>query len=458
MSLKVLFTSAVAPYSKIETLLRPLWPAYLAAYAEKRLGAQAVTFGYATGPIDALLNDFKPDILCLSSVTQNYGYAVRGAAAARARNIPVIIGGMHISSLPTSLSRDMSVACIGEGELTFVDLLSLYLDRGGFPRLELEKIPGVAFGDGEKIVVTSMRAERPKLDALPHPDRSLIGYGRRGYVYTARGCPYSCVFCSCTRFWGKVRYASPAYIVEELWELVDHGAKVVRFADENFIANRKRLRDLARLIESDGLNKKLKFSCWCRADNVTPEVVEDLKTINIVSVKLGLESGNDRVLDYLKGGVRVEDNRRAVRLLHRSGLQVNADFLFGAPDETEAEIMDTYRFIKRSPIAFFDLDIFSPLPGTPVWDLAKSKGFVSDTDMSWDRLNYKFNDDPRTAITLSETLSHAQLAKLHRKFRRLRFWKSLRALPRTPWLAEVPSVLWKKVSDRLMKRVHKIEK
>jgi anaerobic magnesium-protoporphyrin IX monomethyl ester cyclase len=453
MKKKVLFVSAITPYLKSENLVRPLWPAFLAAYAEKQLGTSTFDFQYGSGPIENLLNSKAPDVLCISSVTQNYEYAEQYAACARSKKIPVIMGGMHISSLPSSLSTDMDVACVGEGENTFVDLMSLFVNKGAFRVEDLLKIPGVAFHDGDRVVTTSVRSDRPEIDDLPHPKRSLIGYGRRGYVYTARGCPYTCVFCSCTRFWGKVRYASPAYILEELRELIDHGAKVVRFADENFIANTGRLKELARLIDAEGINKKLKFSCWCRANNVTDDVVDMLKTINVVSVKLGLESGNDRVLDFLKGNVSVEDNRRAVHILSKAGFQVNADFLFGAPDETAAEMMDTYRFIKRSSIAFFDINIFSPLPGTPVWDMAIKKGLVSNTKMKWNRLNYKFIDDPARAITLSETLTHAQLSKIHAKFQRLRFWKSLIALPKSPWLAEIPMVAAKKVIDIFNKKL-----
>jgi anaerobic magnesium-protoporphyrin IX monomethyl ester cyclase len=453
MPKKVLFVSAATPYLKSENLIRPLWPAYLTAFAKKKFASQDIIFKYGSGDIDRLLRDNSPDILCISSVTQNYEYAEHYAIRAHAQKIPVIIGGMHISSLPSSLSKDMDVACTGEGEQTFVDLLSLYFDKGKFENEDLANIPGVAFHDGEAVATTPTRIDRPEIDDLPHPDRSITGYGRRGYVYTARGCPYTCVFCSCTRFWGKVRYASPAYIVEELHELIDHGAKVVRFADENFIANVERLRDLAALIDSEGINKKLKFSCWCRANNVTDEIVNLLKTINVVSVKLGLESGNNRVLNYLKGNVSVEDNRRAVQMLHAAGFQVNADFLFGAPDETEQEIMDTYRFIKRSPIAFFDINIFSALPGTPVWDLAEKKGLVSGSRMHWGRLNYKFINDPLRAITLSEKLSHAQLLKIHKKFQRLRMWKSFLAIPRSPWLMEIPSILIKKAQDVLYKKI-----
>jgi radical SAM superfamily enzyme YgiQ (UPF0313 family) len=176
--------------------------------------------------------------------------------------------------------------------------------------------------------------------------------------------------------------------------------------------------------------------------------------MNVVSVKLGLESGSQRILNYLKGEVTVEQNRQAVRFLKEAGLQVNADFLFGAPDETEAEMMETYEFIRRSPIDFFDINIFSPLPATPVWELARRRGLVDDQKMDWSRLNYKFINDERKAIHLSEHLTHAQLKRIHEKFQRLRRVRTVQAVLRSPWVDEIPGLLLKAGRLKLGQWIH----
>jgi anaerobic magnesium-protoporphyrin IX monomethyl ester cyclase len=446
--MKVLFTSAINPYSLAENLYEPLWPAYLTAFAEKELGAGSIDFIYDAGKIEELLQKHAPDVLAISSVTQNFKFAEQYAAAAAARKIPVVIGGMHISSLPVALTPHMNVGCIGEGENTFCQLLRIFIDKGAFNPADLHAVPGVAFMDKDRLVETPLAAQRLAIDQIPHPKRSLIGYRRRGYVYSARGCPYNCVFCSCARFWGKVRYASPEYILEEINELATHGAQVIRFSDENFVANSPRLIRIAELIREQGLHKKIKFSCWCRANNVTPEIVGTLKSMNVVSIKMGLESGSDRILDYLKGGVTVAQNERAVTLFKDAGIQTNADFIFGAPDETLDEIEQTYRFIKKSRIDLFDVDIFSPLPGTPVWEYAKKRNLVSDK-MDWGRLNYKFNQDTATAIHLSEILTYEQLLRMSRRFKRLRTFRTLIALPRSPWLNELPGLVVRRISGRI---------
>lgn len=432
---KVLFTAAVNPHALRHNLYAPLWPAYLAAYAEPRLPARSVEFRWDIGPIASLLDRHRPDVLAISSVTHNYGYAEEYAREARQLGIAVIVGGPHISCLPQSLTPDMNVACVGEGEQTFVDLLELFLSTGRFAPADLERIPGIAFGEGQ---LTKPRPVLPKLDNLPHPKRDLIGYGYRTYVHTARGCVYKCLFCATARLWGKIRYASAEYILEELEELVSRGVRVVRFADDDFVSNLPRLREISEKVQQRGFHKRLRFSCWCRANHVTPEVVRTLRAMSVVSVKFGLESGSQRILDYLKGGVTVEQNRRAVMLMKEAGMQVNADFIIGSPDETESDMQETYEFIRKSPIDLFDVNIFSPLPNTPVWDLAQQRGLVNDRKMDWSRLNYKFVQDKEHAIDLSERLTHAQLEQINARFQRLRRWRTLQAVSKSPWLNELP--------------------
>jgi radical SAM superfamily enzyme YgiQ (UPF0313 family) len=456
--MKVLFASAVDPYSEVENRIRPLWPAYLAAFANHELGEKGLVFRYAKASLKQELASFRPDLLALSSVTQNFGFAKEMAALAKSEKVTVIAGGIHVSSLPRSMGENIDAACIGEGEQTFAELLKIYSDCGALPADRVLQLPGVAvFGQGG-LIQTAPRKQRPEIDQLPHPDRSLIGYGRRGYVYSARGCPYHCVFCSATRFWGQIRYASPEYILQELLELAEHGTQIVRFSDENFVANKPRLFQIAELVRQNGLHRKLKFSCWSRANDVSPEVVEALRAMNVVSVKLGLESGSPKTLAFLKGkDVTVEDNRRAVELYKKAGIQVNADFLFGVPEETEADISATYDFIRKTRIDFFDIDLFTPLPATPVWEMAKRRGLVNDLEMDWRRLNFKFIPYASAAIILSNHLSFSQLKRHHRKFRRLRFFRNIRATLRSPWRGEAPGLAIARLVERSVKLVRRLK-
>lgn len=450
---RVLFVSAADPVSEIESRLRPLWPCYLAGYAKKHLGQSAIEFRHMRGRLESELHRFKPHVVGISSVSQNFSRYAKGyASVAKRHGCKVLVGGMHITSVPGCLTSDMDVGCIGAGEETFLELMRLYIATGDLGAEGLAKVRGIVYRDGGRLVRTPGRATFPSLDELPHPDRSLIGYGNRAYLYTARGCAYQCVFCSCAKHWGRVRYCSPEHVLDELRELVDHGVRVVRFNDENFIADRKRFFAIAMKVVAEGIHRRARFSCWCRSNNVNREVAQALRAMNVVSVKMGLESGCDRTLAYLKGGVTVEDNRRAVDLLKDQGIQVNGDFIIGAPQETEDEIMQTYEFIKNSRLDFVDVNVLAPLPGTPVWEYALKRNLVTE-DMDWERLNFKFGKRGQDAVVLSETLSQARLAKLLGRFQRLRAVKFLKAIRSSPWRTEMPLFISRKLREMLPHRV-----
>jgi len=446
--IKVLFAHAANPMSETENRYSPLWPAYLAAYAEKIFGLKYVEFKYMTGDCKSEISSYKPNIFAIGSVTQNWNYARECIRIAKSLGVSVILGGMHISALPNSLFENADVGVIGEGEETFVDLIRHHSEYGQFKPSELEKINGIVFRADDNMVCTQGRMHIKDIDTIPHPKRSLIGYGKRNYMITARGCQYKCVFCICSRFWGKIRYSSPEYVIEEVKELVDNGAKVIRFNDDNLSGNVDRLARISELVTRNGFHRKVKFSCWGRANNITPETVKFLKSMNVVSVVMGLESGSDKTLNYLKGSITVEQNRQAVQLLVDAGIQANADFIIGAPHETESEMMETYRFIKKNKIGFVTINVFSPLPGTPVWEYALSRNLVSE-NMDWGNLTFKFNADPKSCVLLSETMKYSELARVYRKFKRLENYRNILAIPRSPWLSELPGVIRKRIIGKI---------
>jgi anaerobic magnesium-protoporphyrin IX monomethyl ester cyclase len=438
--IKVLFADAVDPASEVENRYRPLWPAYLAAYAEERLGAGQFDFRLMRGAIAGEIESFRPHIVAISSVSQNFNQAIEYARVARQSGCAVIVGGMHLSCIPGCLTEDMDIGCLGEGEHTFYQLLRSYLEDGRWAPQRISGIDGIVFRKDERVAMTPPCGPIASLDRLPHPKRSLTGYRKHDYMFTSRGCPYRCTFCASSRFWGDVRFASPEYVIEEIRELIENGVETISFYDDLFVAGGGRLEAIADLIVRSGLNRRVDFTCSCRADLVTSDMVNALKRMNVVSVGMGLESGCEKSLKYLKGSASVEKNRAAVNLLSSAGIQANASFIIGSPEETEDEILETYDFIRKSRIDFFDVYPLTPLPGTPVWDYAKKRGLVADR-MDWGRLNVNFEVNAGSAVILSEKLDRKELIALYRKFRRLRFRRILKALPGSPWMKDLPGML-----------------
>ena len=440
--IKILFINAINPESEIETRYTPLGILYLSASLKKAFPVGTFEIKLINKNVEKNFKSFRPDIVGITAVSQNFNYAIRHAKMARCYELPTMVGGVHVSIIPESLTKDMNVGCIGEGELAVVELMKVFQKHKGFPSDELEKIDGIVFWEKGKLIKTRQRLSIRDMDQLiPYPDRTLEGPVKHAYVFSSRGCPYRCVFCASSRYWNQVRFFSPEYVFSELEKLSkESGVKMISFYDDLFVADKKRLHDIATLVEQSGLAEKIKFTCSCRSNLVTEDIVADLKRMGVVSVGMGLESGNPRILHYLKGKkVTIEDNRRAIELLTSAGIKANASFVIGSPDETEKEIMDTYDFIRKSKLSFVDTYVLTPYPGTPIWDFAKSRGLISN-DMDWNKLNVNFEVNHTNAIILSETLTRERLYQIYKKFRRQRMIRNIRSLITHPMLLDLPKV------------------
>ncbi|OGC08481.1 hypothetical protein A2230_08165 [candidate division WOR-1 bacterium RIFOXYA2_FULL_36_21] len=427
--MKILLINAINPYSGIEGRYPPLGLGYLVSYLRKCFGSDFLKFKVIEKDVETEINEFQPDIVGITSVTQNFNLAKRYSKVAKLKNIPVIVGGIHISMLPTSLSEDMDIGVIGEAEDTIVDLIKAFLNRNSFVADELKKIHGIVFWENGKLNFTEKRKLIEPLDKIPFPSRDLFNIEKNTYVFSSRGCPYRCIFCASSRYWDKVRYFSAEYVVEEIDELVNlYKVEIVNFYDDLMMANKKRLINIVELLKKKPYYRKVKFTANARANILTDDIVHLLKEMNVFSVGMGLESGSKRVLNYLKGNsVTLEDNIRAIKLLKKYKISPNASFVIGSPDETETEILETLNFIKKSGLDIADAYVLTPFPGTPIWEIAKERGLVSD-DMDWSRLSVSYYENHKKAIILSKTLSNDRLFKLFLKFRLINMYLVLKKI------------------------------
>jgi radical SAM superfamily enzyme YgiQ (UPF0313 family) len=170
------------------------------------------------------------------------------------------------------------------------------------------------------------------------------------------------------------------------------------------------------------------------AGSIDEEAVRLLKKMNVSLVSLGLESGCQKTLDFLKcGTATVQDNMHALGLLNKAGILTYGFFIIGSPHETEEDILETLKFITNSPLSGFSLYTLVPYPGTPIWEYAKGRNLASDS-MPWGKLALNIHESKNEVVVLSEHISKEKLYKLYWRFQKisklknssLRFKRALR--------------------------------
>jgi magnesium-protoporphyrin IX monomethyl ester (oxidative) cyclase len=404
-----------------------LAPLYLAGYLEK----QGLDVEVQIKNDLEELTQFRPEVLGISSVTENIEAAKELARKAKALWGPItILGGVHLTAIPKALPAEFDIGVVGEGEETLCEVLKL-IDRyqGMPPEEELQKVSGIVFHSPKGVQQTPWRYGVSCLDEIPFPARhKYIQQNGITYMMTSRGCPYTCSFCTIPFTSKGYRTHSPGYVVEEMKSIRSHYPEVenIRIFDDLFIVDRKRVAKIADLVAAEGLSDDLSFGCWGRANLIDESMVRSFKKMNMDHVAFGAESGSSRVMAEIKPGATVEENQRAIDLLYDNGIRVACSVILGHPLETEQDLWDTYRFIDRNFDKLFEVEfnVGIPWPGTDLWRGAKSKGWVHE-DMDFTPLkeaaffpNYCTENYPY----LNEKIASEDFDAMMGHFKKL-FWK-----------------------------------
>ncbi|MDX1386678.1 MAG: radical SAM protein, partial [bacterium] len=355
-----------------------LAPLYLASFLEKHGVPVEIRIK------DRLedLEDFQPDVLGVSSVTENIETAKKLARKAKEKwNSLTILGGVHITALPQSLPGEFDLGVVGEGEETLKEVLEGWNQSHGFDLTGLNKIKGLVYHQKKGLHFTGFRPGLECLDEIPVPKRELfIKNSPITYMMTSRGCPYTCHFCVIPKTSKGYRVHSPEYVVEEIKSIVTHYPEVknIRIFDDLYIVHRERVEEIADRIVAEGLHQELSFGCWGRANLIDEALVDTFQKMNMVHVAFGAESGSSRVLSKIKPGVTLEENQRALEMLDDHGIRVACSVILGHPEESEADLMATHDFLAKNMDRLFDVEfnVAIPWPGTDLWDFAKDKGWV----------------------------------------------------------------------------------
>ena len=380
--------------------------------------------------VGSLIQKEKPDIVGISSVTANFGNAVKLARIAKQSADPLVIyGGVHATSLPDEVLTkypEIDLVAIGEGENTMLELCNA-MGSGG--KVDYTSISGLAFcNDAGQIEKSPPRPLIMDLDSLPFPARDFLPMekynvqvhlssvrGIKATMISSRGCPSACTFCACHITMGrKYRYRSIESVVDEMEHLVNKfNAKYIQFYDDTFTIKYQRVVDICNLIIKRRL--KVKWFAHARVNTVDENLFKLMKQAGCAHISFGIESGNQTILKNIKKGTTLDQARKAVRACQRAGIKTLTTFMIGNPGETPETIKETIDFaVELNP----DIAVFSilvPLPGTEVYN--KYRGVLFDTSINWE--DYKTLSTSNKLALKSKTLTDEILFKsLHTAWKR----------------------------------------
>jgi anaerobic magnesium-protoporphyrin IX monomethyl ester cyclase len=194
-----------------------------------------------------------------------------------------------------------------------------------------------------------------------------------GHIITGRGCPFSCAYCGSPALWHReARFRSVGNVIGELEYLKENfKTSNIHFADDTFTIKKDRAKEICQQIIDRSLN--IKWLCDTRADCLDKELIELMKRAGCIRLKIGVESGSNRVLKAMRKGETREKIRQAVKWIKEAGVPFTAYFMTGFPTETNEDLRETIDFAREIDADYYSLSVLAPYYGTQVWkDLEKA--------------------------------------------------------------------------------------
>jgi anaerobic magnesium-protoporphyrin IX monomethyl ester cyclase len=362
-----------------------------------------VIVGLSTEDLIDRIYKFEPDIVGISNqFTYQKGIvdALFSAVKSEFPQIITVTGGASPTVIPeiTMQNKAIDYAVLSEGEHRMIHLID-YLEGRKSP----EEIDGLAYREGETLIVNPVLSFIQNLDDIPFPAHHLFNWdvyfsirtshGTRKTdkycpIVSSRGCMVGCVFCCVERIWGrKYRVRGISNVIQEFKILKNRfGIKEIMFEDDNLTLNMKRTGQMFDAMAQEKLNLIWDTPNGVSTFALSNELLDKMKASGCVQVNLAVESGNQ---DVLKNIMSKPVNLSAVKSLVSHGrkidLPVSAFLVVGMPGETIEQMWDSIKFVKKLGIYHPHISVATPYPGTRLYDICQKNGYLKP-DFSYDDL------------------------------------------------------------------------
>jgi anaerobic magnesium-protoporphyrin IX monomethyl ester cyclase len=355
------------------------------------------------------MKKFDPDLVCLSAMSLEHKETAEAARISKdlKPERPVILGGPHATIFYDLVLREsmVDVAVIGEGELTFIELLTRLLNDE-----PLDNVKGIAFlsdpsdRSSSDIVLTGPREFIEDLDSIPLPAWDMVEFNRYSretsmnafvhsipwaIIFTTRACPFQCAYCH-NIFGKKIRKRSVENVMEEIELLTGrYGIRELHIVDDIFNLDLPRAKRICDEIIERGIQVKIAFPNGLRGDMMDKELIGKLKRAGCYCITYAVETASPRLQKAIRKNLDLDKVKQAITWTDQEGLIPQAFFMLGFPGETLEEMEMTIRYALESRILrpwVFTVVVY---PRTGLLDLAQKA--YPDFDFSdWDHFDFDY--------------------------------------------------------------------
>ena len=378
------------------TLYYPIWLSYATAVVEQEYETRLVdapAWNWSRGDVIEDVKRFKPDLIVMDSSFPSLKNDIEVAEEIK-RNCEakIVLVGPPASQFPDEIlsSDGIDIVARWEYDFTVRDIAKALEENRDF-----KDIKGISYKENGKIIHNPNRefTTSEDLDKIPFVSKVYKKHlNIRDYylssslypevqIFTGRGCPYLCTFCSWTQtlMGRKYRVRSISNVLDELEWIQENlpEVKEVFFEDDTFTINKKRVLEFCK--EYRKRNLDITWACNARAD-LDYETMKEMKKANCRLLIVGYESGSDEILRNIKKGITVEQIRRFAKDARKAGLLVHGDFIIGLPGETKETIELTRKLIKETKPDILQVSVASPFPGTEFYKWCEENGYLLIND------------------------------------------------------------------------------
>jgi len=328
---------------------------------------------YSVTDVMEKVKSYQPDMVGIAAVTSLYDKTMVISQRIKEAHPDtlVLVGGPHTKFEPDKILEETkaNVVLVGDADITIKHIAN---DK------EKYMTPQVVQGEVVK-----------DLDALPIPARHLVdmslytslpnNWRRSPHVFqimSTRGCFFRCTFCASAKTNYRVR--SVPNVIAELKQLKkEYGIQEIAFWDDIFTMDKQWVSDFCKALGDEKLD--LAWSCETRVHLLSPEILKAMKEAGCWNIFLGIESGNQDLLNNIRKGTTIEQIRDAVGMIKDAGIEVRGSFMFGLPGETPEKGKKTIDFAIELDCDYTQFSLCTPFKGTELYNTIDQWGTFADT-------------------------------------------------------------------------------